>query len=178
MRAVGSQLPGTHAQWDCKHAQDRRAKSLTRTCSASFHKKRTVDRSCSQQHVDITASDTMEATRSLDRSPLHFLHLIQQLKHLPRTGWLRTVEQPESVASHSFRLALLSLFTPVGLASVLFFLSRMLIFPPEKGLDRSRCMFIGLIHDLAESVVGDIPTYAGVPKGACSTWRAMPPRRL
>ena len=28
-----------------------------------------------------------------------------------------------------------------------------------------RCMFIGLCHDLAESVVGDIPTYAGVSKG-------------
>ncbi|SMY30113.1 unnamed protein product [Zymoseptoria tritici ST99CH_1A5] len=27
-----------------------------------------------------------------------------------------------------------------------------------------KCMFIGLCHDLAESVVGDIPTYAGVPK--------------
>lgn len=28
-----------------------------------------------------------------------------------------------------------------------------------------KCMFIGLCHDLAESVVGDIPTYAGVSKG-------------
>ncbi|EGP82439.1 uncharacterized protein MYCGRDRAFT_51590, partial [Zymoseptoria tritici IPO323] len=31
-------------------------------------------------------------------------------------------------------------------------------------LDRIKCIFIGLYYDLAESVVGDIPTYAGVPK--------------
>ncbi|KAK8036831.1 hypothetical protein PG994_015328 [Apiospora phragmitis] len=27
-----------------------------------------------------------------------------------------------------------------------------------------RCIFIGLVHDLGESIVGDIPTYADVPK--------------
>ncbi|KAF1817552.1 hypothetical protein P152DRAFT_386946, partial [Eremomyces bilateralis CBS 781.70] len=32
-------------------------------------------------------------------------------------------------------------------------------------LGRARCMFIGLVHDLGESVVGDIPTFAGIPKG-------------
>ncbi|KAL2284407.1 hypothetical protein FJTKL_08825 [Diaporthe vaccinii] len=80
-----------------------------------------------------------------EMSPLPFLHLMQTLKDLPRTGWLRTIETPESVASHSFGLALLGGFAP----------------PP---LDSQRCMLIGLCHDLAESVVGDIPTYAGVPK--------------
>ena len=50
----------------------------------------------------------------LDNSPLPFLHLIQQLKHLPRTGWLRTVENPEGVASYSFRLALIGFFAPVS----------------------------------------------------------------
>lgn len=57
----------------------------------------------------------------LDSSPLPFLHLIQRLKHLPRTGWLRTVENPESVASHSFRLALIGLFAPVSCPVPVFF---------------------------------------------------------
>ncbi|KAF2259147.1 P-loop containing nucleoside triphosphate hydrolase protein [Lojkania enalia] len=81
----------------------------------------------------------------LDKSPLPFLHLMQELKHIERTGWLRTIEKPESVGSHSFRLALLGGFAP-------------------HPLDPMKCMFIGLCHDLAESVVGDIPTYAGISK--------------
>ena len=64
-----------------------------------------------RDHID----NIMKANISeLDRSPLPFLHLIQALKHLPRTGWLRTVENPESVASHSFRLAFLGLLAEVG----------------------------------------------------------------
>lgn len=51
---------------------------------------------------------------TLANSPLPFLHLMQGLKHLPRTGWLRTVSHPESVASHSFRLALLGSLAPVS----------------------------------------------------------------
>lgn len=81
----------------------------------------------------------------MDQSPLPFIHLMGVLKHLPRTGWLRSNPHPESVASHSFRLALMGLFAP-------------------SPLDRYRCMYIGLCHDLAEAVVGDIPTFAGVPK--------------
>ncbi|KAK6197698.1 hypothetical protein LQW54_010660 [Pestalotiopsis sp. IQ-011] len=56
------------------------------------------------------------------------------------------LQHPESVASHSFGVAWLS----------------MLLAPSH--LDRSKCLLIGICHDLAESVVGDIPTYAGVAK--------------
>jgi putative hydrolase of HD superfamily len=46
-----------------------------------------------------------------------------------------------------------------------------LSFPPflysnlnKPGLDRYKCCEIGLLHDLAESVIGDIPSFAGVSK--------------
>ncbi len=49
----------------------------------------------------------------LEESPLPFLHLMEVLKHLPRTGWLRTIKNPESVAAHMYRLSLLAMFAPV-----------------------------------------------------------------
>ncbi|KAL5400250.1 hypothetical protein PMIN03_012537 [Paraphaeosphaeria minitans] len=81
----------------------------------------------------------------LDNSPLPFLHLISELKRIPRTGWLRTVQNPESVSAHMYQLAVMCMFAP-------------------ENLNRNRCIFIALCHDMAESVVGDIPTYAGVSK--------------
>ena len=57
----------------------------------------------------------MEVVHSkLDESPLPFLHLMENVKRLPRTGWLRTIETPESVAAHMYRLSLLAMFAPVG----------------------------------------------------------------
>lgn len=64
---------------------------------------------------------------------------------MPRTGWLRTIERPESVDSHMYRLSFLVRFSP-------------------EGVDKDRCVFIALCHDIAETVAGDIPTYAGVSK--------------
>jgi 5'-deoxynucleotidase YfbR-like HD superfamily hydrolase len=49
----------------------------------------------------------------LRQSPIPFLSEISALKHLDRTGWKRFIRSPESVASHSFRVALLGLFAPV-----------------------------------------------------------------
>ena len=36
---------------------------------------------------------------------------------------------------------------------------------PDKSLDRDRCVKMALIHDMAESIVGDITPLDGVAKG-------------
>lgn len=60
------------------------------------------------------------------------------LKDVVRTGWrLREVENPESVADHSYGLCLLAL----------------MLCPPE--LDRLKCLEFAVVHDLAESLTGD-----------------------
>ncbi|KAL9125650.1 MAG: hypothetical protein Q9217_005174 [Psora testacea] len=88
----------------------------------------------------------MEVVHSdLDKSPLPFLHLIENIKRTPRTGWMRFIENPESVGDHMYRLSLFPLFAP-------------------DGVDKERCEFLALCHDMAEAVAGDIPTFAGVTK--------------
>lgn len=70
-----------------------------------------------------------------------------QLKDLLRSGWVRAgVEQPESVAAHSWGVA----FLVMTLA--------------PKSLDKSRALQIALVHDLAEVVVGDIMPCQHIPE--------------
>ncbi|HEX2202392.1 MAG TPA: HD domain-containing protein [Longimicrobium sp.] len=79
---------------------------------------------------------------------LRFFRLAGRLKETPRAGWaLRGVADAESVADHSFRLALLAF---------------VLAPRAEAGLDRERCVALALAHDLAECEVGDITPYDGV----------------
>jgi len=66
-----------------------------------------------------------------------------RLKQLPRTGWqLRGVERPESIADHAF-----------GVAFVAMLLADM----NPTGVDRERVLRMALLHDLAESLVTDLP---------------------
>lgn len=70
-----------------------------------------------------------------------------KLKALDRAGWLRVgVDRPESVAAHSWGVALLAL----------------LRCPAE--LDRPKVLAMALLHDLAEAWVGDITPHDGVPR--------------
>jgi putative hydrolase of HD superfamily len=71
---------------------------------------------------------------------LNFLILAGKLKKLPRTGWLESgIKDPESVADHSFRTALIGL-----------------LISDLEGLDSEKVTRMALIHDLAEVKIGDL----------------------
>ena len=74
------------------------------------------------------------------------------LKRLPRTGWLFAgVAQPESVADHSWATALLAL-TLAGWIN-----EEPSAYGLSSPLDMGRVAQIAVVHDLAESVVTDLP---------------------
>lgn len=77
-------------------------------------------------------------TRGKDLLP--FLQCVLQLKSVKRTGWVSKVkiENAESVADHSY-----------SLCSIAMLLSDL------EGLDTCKAMKMVLLHDLAESVIGD-----------------------
>ncbi len=82
------------------------------------------------------------------------LSAIGNLKRLPRTGWLdRGVPAlaTESVADHSFRVALMAwmVVTTYPISS-----------DRQTGIDPARVMLIALAHDLPEAVAGDPTPYA------------------
>lgn len=68
-----------------------------------------------------------------------FLHIVRQLKVTRRTGWVDfKVDAPESIADHMYRMGIISMLST------------------SKDLDSGRCVKMALVHDMAESVVGDI----------------------
>jgi putative hydrolase of HD superfamily len=76
---------------------------------------------------------------------------INQLKHLYRQGWLQRgipKDLCESVAEHSFSMALLAL---------------LLIDRVSPALDRQQVLLMALIHDLGEIYAGDFTPQDGVP---------------
>lgn len=79
---------------------------------------------------------------------LQFMELIGNLKHTKRTGWvLRNVNDCESISGHMYRM------------SVMTFL-----LDGTEGLNQIRCMELALVHDLAESIVGDLTPFCGISK--------------
>ena len=71
---------------------------------------------------------------------LHFLGEAERLKNVYRTAWT-SGGQPESVASHTWRLCLMALVFEDS-------------FP---GIDTAKLLKICIIHDLGEAIGGDIP---------------------
>lgn len=75
----------------------------------------------------------------MDPGTVDFLLRALALKDEPRRGWLRAgVARPESVADHSYGVALLALLAT-----------------PE-GLDGARVVELAILHDACEAAVGDL----------------------
>lgn len=84
------------------------------------------------------------------------LDYANDLKRLPRTGWLLAGVSPvESVAEHSFATTLLAL-NLAHAVNVEYRLQGI-----DAPLDIDRVVRIALVHDLAESVVTDLPKRTG-----------------
>ncbi len=69
-----------------------------------------------------------------------------KLKTIRRTGWKRyKIPEPESVADHSFRVAFMSM-----------------VMADRLNVDALKLIKMGLIHDMAESITGDITPVCGI----------------
>jgi len=98
---------------------------------------------------------------------LDLLQAAATLKMLPRSGWLFAgITNPESVADHSWATALLSLHLVTCINSD----------PVANGLtmpiDGGRATQIAIVHDLAESVITDLPKRATALLGKAEKHRA------
>ncbi|KAI9704805.1 MAG: hypothetical protein M1836_006585 [Candelina mexicana] len=83
-------------------------------------------------------------------SPVPFFHLLERLKTTKRAGWERFhIHHGESISDHMYRMSLLTMFAPPSLAS---------------RLNIPHCTKMALVHDMAESIVGDITPIDGIEK--------------
>ncbi len=73
---------------------------------------------------------------------IRFFSKIRKLKEIERSGWVVSgVKKPESVADHSFGVALL-----------------VMLLGKNKNIDLEKALKMALIHDLGEAITGDIIT--------------------
>ncbi|KAE8131957.1 HD domain-containing protein [Aspergillus pseudotamarii] len=83
-------------------------------------------------------------------SPIPFFHLLERLKTTKREGWRRFgITAGESISDHMYRMSVMTMLAPPSLA-------------PR--LNLPHCMKMALIHDMAESLVGDITPVDNVDK--------------
>ena len=71
---------------------------------------------------------------------IDLMSLAGKLKRLKRTGWIETgIPDPESVSDHTYRVTLLAM-----------------ILSDLKNLDTEKVLKMSMIHDLPESIIGDL----------------------
>ncbi|KAJ2716932.1 hypothetical protein H4R19_000331 [Coemansia spiralis] len=80
-------------------------------------------------------------------SVIDFLSIVERLKRTKRTGWIYSgIAGPESIADHMYRMGVMAMLVE------------------DAALDRTRCVKMSIVHDLAEALAGDITPLDGVSK--------------
>ncbi|KAI9934862.1 hypothetical protein ASPWEDRAFT_175587 [Aspergillus wentii DTO 134E9] len=83
-------------------------------------------------------------------SPVSFFHLLERLKTTKREGWRRfDIHHGESISDHMYRMSIMTMFAPPSLAAK---------------INLPHCTKMALVHDMAESLVGDITPVDNVSK--------------
>ncbi len=88
-------------------------------------------------------------------SLFRFWQYAAELKHEARKGWQKKVEgRVESVADHSFAVALIALYEG-----------------ERRGYDLGKILKLALIHDLEEAIIGDLTPRDKAQRGAATVQR-------
>ncbi|ORX66672.1 hypothetical protein BCR32DRAFT_286292 [Anaeromyces robustus] len=78
-------------------------------------------------------------------SVLEFMHICENLKTTKRTGWVNAkITNPESISDHMHRMGVLAMLIK------------------DDTLNKDKCVKMSIVHDLGESLVGDITPFSGV----------------
>ena len=150
------------------------AENTTSTRTSRFSRKRnhntTKSSSVSENAKMMSSShlgdgdEEQQKRMSTTKNTIDFLSICGKLKQTRRTGWTKYEEitsQVESVADHSFRIALMAF---------VFGLQQQREGgdkeedKEEKVLDVQKLVTMALVHDIAESIVGDITPHCGISK--------------
>ncbi|VIO88561.1 HD domain containing protein [Brugia malayi] len=87
----------------------------------------------------------MKAELTETRDIFNLLNVLNELKHLKRTGWVKfNIPEPETVACHMYRMAVLAMLLD------------------NNDCDRAKCIRMTLVHDLGEAIIGDITPRCGI----------------
>ncbi|XP_018327836.1 HD domain-containing protein 2-like [Agrilus planipennis] len=76
-----------------------------------------------------------------------FIRFVNILKHRPREGWRRSgLKNTETISGHMYAMGMMTF-----------------LLGDNTPLDRLKCLQLAIVHDLAESIIGDITPHDNVP---------------
>ena len=134
----------------------------TRTSRFSSKRNHNTTKSSVSENAKMTSKshlgdEEQRKRMSTTKNTIDFLSICGKLKQTRRTGWTKYKEitsQVESVADHSFRIALMAFVFGLQQEED----------KEEKVLDVQKLVTMALVHDIAESIVGDITPHCGISK--------------